>query len=515
MGNFASKLLGRYAEEVTESKAKSTCSEETAPCTPATVKKTVPMDPRSASAGIPRTPIEIIYTPPTTQRRPISAIPPYLQKKQYLETDFDDIATHAPRKGSPTMPPATGILSIPDLNGSPNVNKMNRPTINVVAESPLAARQSRDTDTLLDELRYRIFGLDPRSPAADFSRTPILSPKSIRRLKARSFENLNRRDSYLEMNIPSQTRLSYCETTAEDRIVEVLALPDIALNQCTASSLHLSIKNLDICDSGSTSSDTSIETIYGDCDEVTVIPNPNVKLGQGVHTLPVASSSSSSIEVIDDYQDVSCPAQAETEDYLHSPAENVNRVLSIATKAHEKQKLVTEVERRVSVWMDSISSEVLETQNCNVPDNLTPVQTDVNSLPNEEVLIEFDDNEIMKPKITQATNVLNETEKPKVTRLEMAGRKNNNLEIDSKVFFQEKIFTPDGKNINQAPKVRTPLGNRSNNHVKVKNMAMKSPQQLLRGKVMSTKLHQENTPPRSIKSKLNSTQWDPDSTFLI
>ncbi|XP_046741748.1 uncharacterized protein LOC124408672 [Diprion similis] len=515
MGSFASKLLGRYGEDVTESKAKSTCLEETVPCTPTAVKKTAPVDPRSASAGIPRTPIEIVYTPPTAHRRPISAIPPYLQKKQYLETDLDDIATLAPRKGSPAMPPATGILSVPDLNGSPNVSKMNRPNICVIAESPLAAKQSQDTDTLVDELRYRIFGLDPRSPAADFSRTPILSPKSIRRLKARSFENLNRRDSYFELNIPRHTRLSYCETTTEGYIAEVLALPDIALNQCTDSSLHLLAKNLETCDSCSTSSDTSIETIYGDCDEVTVIPNPNVKLGQSIPTSPVASSSGSSIEVIDDCPDVSCPAQAETEDYLHGPTEKVNRVLSIATKAHEKQKLVSEVEKRVTVWMDSISSEVSETLKLNVPKDLIPVQGDVNSLPNEEVLIEFDDDEITKPTKTQATNLFDETEKSKVKRAETAGRKKNNLEVDSKVFFQEKIFTPDGKNINQAPKVRTPLGNRSNNHVKAKNMPMKSPQQLLRGKVMSAKLHQENTPPRSIKSKLNSTQWDPDSTFLI
>jgi len=41
-----------------------------------------------------------------------------------------------------------------------------------------------------------ILGLDPRSPATDFDRTPILMPKSLALIKAQSQDNLNFRDSY-------------------------------------------------------------------------------------------------------------------------------------------------------------------------------------------------------------------------------------------------------------------------------------------------------------------------------
>lgn len=50
--------------------------------------------------------------------------------------------------------------------------------------------------TAIEKERYKILGLDPRSPAADFSRTPILIPKSIAMMKVRSQDNLNRKGSY-------------------------------------------------------------------------------------------------------------------------------------------------------------------------------------------------------------------------------------------------------------------------------------------------------------------------------
>lgn len=45
----------------------------------------------------------------------------------------------------------------------------------------------------------------------------------------------------------------------------------------------------------------------------------------------------------------------------------------------------------------------------------------------------------------------------------------------------------------------------------------KKPQQLLRSKAISTKIQQENTPPRKMyNGKIkNETQWDSNSTVLI
>jgi len=59
-----------------------------------------------------------------------------------------------------------------------------------------------------------ILGLDPRSPATDFDRTPILMPKSLALIKARSQENLNlacQKNSYQKIGTSpniSEIRLS-------------------------------------------------------------------------------------------------------------------------------------------------------------------------------------------------------------------------------------------------------------------------------------------------------------------
>lgn len=69
-------------------------------------------------------------------------------------------------------------------------------------------------------------GLDPRSPAADFDRTPILMPKSIKRLRARSQEFLHRAGSYdTDIFYP---KFSYCEPSSQFNVTEVQALPSLA-----------------------------------------------------------------------------------------------------------------------------------------------------------------------------------------------------------------------------------------------------------------------------------------------
>lgn len=107
MGNFVSKIIPHY-----ESKAKSLPNEQY--CTPPQHNKRVlPIDPRSATAGIPRTPIEVkifllenyskFYcyfalklcffflkvNSPVDESKSVSAIPKYLQTKRFLETDLD------------------------------------------------------------------------------------------------------------------------------------------------------------------------------------------------------------------------------------------------------------------------------------------------------------------------------------------------------------------------------------------------------------------------------------------
>jgi len=83
------------------------------------------------------------------------------------------------------------------------------------------------TFTIIDRERYNILGLDPRSPAADFDRTPILIPKSLAKLKARSQENLIRKGSYdIDMYSP---KVLYQEINSTYSIPEIQSLSDTPL----------------------------------------------------------------------------------------------------------------------------------------------------------------------------------------------------------------------------------------------------------------------------------------------
>lgn len=81
--------------------------------------------------------------------------------------------------------------------------------------------------TPIDKERFVILGLDPRSPAADFDRTPILMPKSLTLIKARSQENLNRRGSY-ETDIYNP-KISYQEIGTSLNIPKIRLLSDTTL----------------------------------------------------------------------------------------------------------------------------------------------------------------------------------------------------------------------------------------------------------------------------------------------
>ncbi|KAK9294774.1 hypothetical protein QLX08_010715 [Tetragonisca angustula] len=149
--------------------------------TPPIIHKTLIIDPRSITSGITRTPIEVNSTPVGVNKR-LSAIPRHLQTTQYLETDMDKIMLClTPKK--PFMPKIMDTSKI-QLPKEGNADIFLTPTTNNLHD--------KKTITDIEEERYKILGLDPRSPAADFDRTPILMPKSIERLRARSQNYLHR-----------------------------------------------------------------------------------------------------------------------------------------------------------------------------------------------------------------------------------------------------------------------------------------------------------------------------------
>ncbi|CAD1474815.1 unnamed protein product, partial [Heterotrigona itama] len=179
--------------------------------TPPMVRKTLIIDPRSITSGINRTPIEVNSTPVGINKR-ISAIPRHLQTAQYLETDMDKIMLClTPKK--PFVPKIIDSSKIQLLKVE-DKDILLTPTINL---------HDRKIITDIEEERYKILGLDPRSPAADFDRTPILMPKSIERLRARSQNYLHRHGSY-DTDMFCQ-KFSYCELSSQFNVTEIQALP--------------------------------------------------------------------------------------------------------------------------------------------------------------------------------------------------------------------------------------------------------------------------------------------------
>ncbi|XP_018363888.1 PREDICTED: uncharacterized protein LOC108761701 isoform X2 [Trachymyrmex cornetzi] len=186
MGNYANKLLFYTNESQKERNenqmvVQQATMEDNNICTPILSEKRVLDDPRSVSAGIRRTPIEIKCTSSEENKKTPSAMLKYLQKKQYLETDM--------YFAMPPLTPKKLISKSMDSNKQSDFIEVQdlTPNVNVAKSSKII--------TPLDKERFIILGLDPRSPAADFDRTPILMPKSLALIKARSQENLSHKAS--------------------------------------------------------------------------------------------------------------------------------------------------------------------------------------------------------------------------------------------------------------------------------------------------------------------------------
>ncbi|XP_034181595.1 uncharacterized protein LOC117605001 isoform X2 [Osmia lignaria lignaria] len=260
MGNYVSKLFP-YNHVMEKEEIRNATSqfkdeinaEHEIMLTPPLIPKTLPIDPRSITTGIERTPIEIVNCTPVGLNRRISAIPKHLQSKPYLETDMDKImACLTPKKRYPSKILESTKLQFPDI---PNMNEINLLT------PVLNNANSKQKISPIQKERYKILGIDPRSPAASFDRTPILMPKSMARLKARSREDLHRQGSYdTDMFYP---KFSYCEMSSEYSVPEIQALPD--LTTCTAKSLDLNETEHEDTSSESESSDSicsfEIETV--------------------------------------------------------------------------------------------------------------------------------------------------------------------------------------------------------------------------------------------------------------
>lgn len=422
--------------------------------TPPIIHKTLPMDPRSVTSGINRTPIEVNSTPVGVNKRVLSAIPRHLQTKPYLETDIDKVMLClTPKKRDVTEIIETQKLHFPEM--TKNAEIVLTPTIN----NP----RNKKVLNAIDNERYDILGLDPRSPAADFDRTPILMPKSLERLKARSQENLHRRGSYdTDIFYP---RFSYCEMSSQFNVTEIEALPDFA-------------------------TDDKFNEPESPCSSHSPKSDSNSEIGEG------------ELEDKDEDENERTLEEGSCDDTC------------VNEKTEQRETCATDNDI-IKVWRDSLVLDESQESETNDLDDVQVVQKRLSQIGKEEVIITFDDESIIEDALPlKLAKSERQNEKAKVDAI---GRKKKVVKSEVNVAVDEKkVLYPNDKNGNESPKIRTPLGNRSNNG-QMKTL-LNSPQQIFRSKGITPKMLQENTPPHKkfvAKPKLSSTQWDPDSTVII
>ncbi|KYM75966.1 hypothetical protein ALC53_13680 [Atta colombica] len=160
--------------------------------------------------------VEIKYTSSEENKKTPSAMSKYLQKKQYFETDIYVVMP-------PLTPKKRHISKSMDNNKQSDFIEVqdSTPNVNVAKSSKII--------TPIDKERFIILGLDPRSPAADFDRTPILMPKSLALIKARSQENLSHKGSY-EVDI-------YNPKNSCQKIDTAINIPETRLSDTASESL--------------------------------------------------------------------------------------------------------------------------------------------------------------------------------------------------------------------------------------------------------------------------------------
>nr|XP_003703443.1 PREDICTED: uncharacterized protein LOC100879228 [Megachile rotundata] len=471
MGNYMNKFFSHNndieKEEIRNAHSEmidNTTIEKDLIFTPPLIQKTLPIDPRSVTTGIERTPIEVNYTSLGLNKRIISAIPKHLQSKQYLETNLDQIMTClTPKKHFPSRVVESTKLQFSDMPNR-NAETFLTPEVNNV--------NNKKKLSPIEKERYEVLGIDPRSPAANFDRTPILMPKSLELLKARSREDLHKQGSY-ETDI-FYPKFAYCEMSSEFSIPEIQALPDLAT--CTTKCL-----DLNDTDDGARSNES--ETSHSSC-------SPEIeKVSEDGEKLLESQNETQTTLREDNCNDV----------YIKKDIEELN----VCNNENDNDT--------IKIWRDTmVLDKVLEFESTELHD-MQLVKKKTSQTPKENVIITFDDSsstkDVLSLKISKTGN--------DIARVDTTIKKRY-LKLDIKT-EEKKVFNSNDKNDTESIKARTPLGNRSNNEQR-QTLSTKSPQQIFRNKGIASKMLQENTPPHKkhvTKTKLNGVQWDPDSTVII
>ncbi|XP_076294750.1 uncharacterized protein LOC143215973 [Lasioglossum baleicum] len=453
MGNYVSKYFLRNTDtEKEETEVQSTSTNDRTVDdnfnTPV-AQKTLPIDPRSVTSGINRTPIEVYSTPVGVNGKVLSTIPRHLQCKPYLETDLDHLPCLSPRKSVPTVEDE----ELDSLDGDFTNTEMQ-------LTPPVTSSMSLRAVTLTDEERYSVLGIDPRSPAADFSRTPMLTPLSMILLKARHRVNSRRRCSYTDASRPG---FSYCETSSEFNIPEIQVWPDLCM--CKESCLNLM----------------------------------NNKINEKLNESDSSCNHSSQTDSAEDKE-------------VESGSDDENKIISDnysdAKKNIKHKDVHTTDNDMIKIWRDPLISDD-HTELDSIESQDTRIEKNISQLPKQEV----DDNSVAKDILSlQLSNW--EIHK----RTDVYKKKKKVFKSEIKMMIDEKnISSFNDKDRTESTKIRAPLANRSNNGHIHTNVAINSPKQVIGNKNIKITVSRENSSPHKYitKHKTRGIEWDPDSTVII
>lgn len=250
-----------------------------------------------------------------------------------------------------------------------------------------------------------ILGLDPRSPAADFDRTPILMPKSLALIKARSQENLSRRGSY-EKDIYNPKN-SYQQTGASLNTPEIRLLSDTVSKSLEALNTE-ELPGTSLCDSDLSEFSKSEK-------EITVIKNPKCM-------------NEEKKSLVSDEQTVAIDNKEDKDEMeKQDDCENVE----------SNTKIIND---KIKLWHDSLSSEE------NVSGKKDKKELPREKASREDVIITFDKYTMVSTSVKPIKTKEDFREKG-----DTKGKKKNtkmNVELN-----EEKVFTPENKRGNEVHEV--------------------------------------------------------------
>lgn len=248
--------------------------------------------------------------------------------------------------------------------------------------------------TPIEKERFLILGLDPRSPAADFDRTPILLPRSLALIKARSQEQLCRRGSYeTDIYDPKNT----CQKTCTSLSIPEIRLSSDTISENVKSPLDMEKQNGPLSTS-QYDSDLSISKNLSE-KEITVIKNPEY-------------SNEKEESLISDEQTI---VIEKDKDEIEKQDDCENIKSNMGVKDEDKFKL----------WHDSLSSE----ENVSYKEDWKELSQEEAS--REDVIITFD-------KYTTISTPLKDFRK----KGDIKGKKRNSKDVKCN---EEKFFTPENK----------------------------------------------------------------------